>query len=229
MIYDYFIVGPHSDSGPVKLIWLPPSKRQSNDSNKNTKRNDDYIGLAQACRQTRTEFSLKYYRETVFEIRLRDISKFCTLLIKNHLSAPKILNISFNPGNVSPDRVSPDRLDRCRDVDILPLLKFKRRIAEGEIRFIWPRSKFTEDFQATSVSRLYENSSEEWQSLLNRQVFSQIRVGGWGYVSLIVSLTKWPGVSTEHPWMRKIPPRPPGTYLEKLNLQGLNLEFRMTE
>ena len=47
---------------------------------------------------------MKYYRETAFETRLCDISKFGMLLVQNHFPAPKILNISLKPTAFSPYR-----------------------------------------------------------------------------------------------------------------------------
>jgi hypothetical protein len=141
------------------------------------------------------------------------------LLIKNYLSAPKVLNISLVPKAFSSYRV----LERCEGVDILPLLKFKKRIVESELRFTG------EDQLAETVSRLYENASGEWQNLLSRQIFSQVKVGILKSVLLIISLSKWPDFFTEHPWVRKIPMTPPSAYLERLNLQGLDVWFRITE
>jgi len=221
MIYDYLIIDAHSWSRSIKLIWMSPRQRL------NTNRSY-YIGLAQACCQTRAEFLLKYYnRESVFEIRFHDISNFGTLLIENHLPAPRILNISFVPRGFPPDRYPAP----YKTIDILPLLHFKKRIEETELRFSWPINKFTNKLereiylQAASVRRLYGNTSGIWQDLLNRQTFSEIRVTTSGVIQLFLSNRKWPKLLTEFPWMRKIQIGGPGTNLDNINLQGLRVRI----
>ena len=220
MIYDHAIVDANPTSVPIRLTWLPLNKRRPYVS---TSRNG-YFGISRACRQTRTEFLVKYYRENVFEIKLCDISKFGTLLVKNHLPVPKVLNISFQSKGISP---GAGISFGYKDIEILPLLYFKKRFPESDLRFTWPETAGVMHRnvpgQAARVSGLCENVSGEWRDLLNRKVLSQVNIEVDGGVSLIFFFSRAPKWMTKLPWPNGYPPTPSDAYLETLNLQGVSV------